>query len=402
MSGGMSGGTRSGGILSGLKVFDASAGAVGPWAGTLLGELGAEVIKLEGPQGDFLRNIMPTQGGLSAPYISMNLAKHGLVLDMKQAEARQAAQRLIAEADIFIENFRPGVADRIGLGWDELSALNPRLVYASASGFGWSGPLVKVGATDPHIQAFTGSTSVNGERGAPRQRVRWYGHFDVNTSMCIVQGVLAALIDRERTGKGRLVRITMVEAALALQRVRLAEHLAGGTPQPMGSATTYLAPDRMFRALDGFVAVSVTSPAQWQGFCAAIEQPGLTDDPRFLANADRVAHRDELDAILDPIFASRSIGHWVRTMAKAGVPCAKPTSFDDFRYHQHYRDNEMLVDVPAPTTGKMTVPGVPWQFMRHPGRVFRAARPGEHTEAILAHGWDGLAAPNGPDAGEPR
>ena len=381
-------GAQARGILRGLRVVDASMGAVGPWAGSLLGEMGADVVKLESPQGDFIRNIMPTQGGLSTTYIAMNVCKSGLVLDLKEKTQREQAQALIDGADIFIENFRPGVADRIGLGFAELSARNPRLVYASASGFGWSGPLVTVGATDPHIQAFTGSTSVNGEEGAPRQRVRWYGHFDVNTSMCIVQGVLSALIDRERTGRGRLVRITMVEAALALQRVRLAEHLAGGAPRPMGSATTYLVPDRMFRALDGFVAVSATSQAQWQGFCRAIGQPALGDDPAFAGNADRIANRKALDAVLDPIFATRSVAHWVRVMEREGVPAAKPAIYEDFRHHQHYRENGMLVDVDAPTAGSMTLSGVPWQFSRHPGAVTRAPRPGEHTDEILAHGWD--------------
>lgn len=377
----------SGGILQGVHVFDASMGAVGPWAGALLGQLGADVIKLESPAGDFLRNVMPTQGGLSVPYMSMNVNKRGLVLDLKDPSERKEAQKLVAGADVFLENFRPGVAERIGLGWEELSGINPRLIYASASGFGWSGPLVKIGATDPHIQAFSGSTSVNGAPGAPRQRVRWYGGFDVNTSMCIVQGVLAALLERERTGKGVLVRTTMVEAGLALQRVRLAEHLAGGNPRPMGSGTTYLVPDRMFKALDGFVAVSVTSQDQWKGFCTAMEREDLTDDPRFGSNPQRIENRDVLDAILDPIFASRSIGHWLLTMARCDVPCAKPTCFDDFRYHMHYRQNEFMVDVDAATTGRMSMAGVPWRFARHPGAVTRPPLPGEHSEHIRAHGW---------------
>jgi formyl-CoA transferase len=375
------------GTLAGIRVVDASMGAVGPWAGTLLGQLGADVIKLEPPQGDFIRNIKPTQGGLSTTYISSNVNKRGIVLDLKETEPRKEAQRLIATADVFIENFRPGVADRIGLGWKELSAANKRLVYGSASGFGWSGPLVAVGATDPHIQAFTGSTSVNGEVGAPRQRLRWYGGFDVNTSMCLTQGILAALIERERTGAGRLVRVTMVEAALALQRVRLAEHFAGGKPRPMGSATTYLVPDRMFRALDGFVAVSATTEKQWRAFCEAIERRELADDASFATNAARIENRDELDRILEPVFASRSIGHWVRMMARHRVPCAKPTCFDDFRYHEHYRANDMLVEVDAPTTGQMTLAGVPWQFKRRPGEVTRAPLPGEHTEQVRAQAW---------------
>jgi crotonobetainyl-CoA:carnitine CoA-transferase CaiB-like acyl-CoA transferase len=377
----------TGGPLHGLRVVDASAGAVGPWAGALLGQLGAAVVKLESPQGDFIRNIMPTQGGLATTYMAMNVNKLGLVLDLKEPSDRQEAHRLIAGADVFVENFRPGVADRIGLGYQELSRDNPRLVYVSASGFGWSGPLVTVGATDPHIQAFTGSTSVNGLPGAPRQRIRWYGHFDVNTSLCMVQGALAALIERQRTGKGRPVRVTMVEAAMALQRVRLAEHLSGGKPQPMGTATTYLVPDRMFRALDGFVAVSATSEAQWRGFCRAIEQPELANDPGFDSNARRIENRVALDALLEPVFAARSIGHWLRTMRKHGVPVAKPTCYDDFRHHAHYLENRMLVEIGCPTGGTISLAGVPWHFQRNPVSVTAPPRPGQHSAVIRAKGW---------------
>ena len=202
-------------------------GAVGPWAGVLLGQLGADVIKLELPQGDFIRVVMPAKRGLGTTYISMNFNKSGLVLDLKKPEDRAKAHELAAEADVFIENFRPGVADRIGVGYAELSKLNPRLIYASASGFGPKGPMVKIGATDPHLQPFTGSCSVNGEAGGKMQSWRWYGHFDCTTAMCITEGVLSALLERETTGRGKLIQVTMIEAAMALQRVRISEHLAG-------------------------------------------------------------------------------------------------------------------------------------------------------------------------------
>jgi len=375
------------GPLAGLRVIDASMGAVGPWAGALLGQLGADVVKVESPQGDFIRGVMPRTNGFPTTYVAMNVNKRGVILDMKRDDQRDSVQALIAGADIFLENFRPGVADRIGLGYAELSERNPRLVYASACGYGRTGPLVGVGATDPHVQAFSGSTSVNGEEGAPRQRVRWYGHFDCNTSLCIVQGVLAALLERETTGRGRLVLVSMVEAAMALQRVRLAEHLAGGEPRPMGSATTYLVPDQMFSALDGPVAVSATSQAQWRGFYKALGLFELADDPRFIDNAARVANRVALIELVAPVFATRSIGHWLLNMAREGVPCAKPTCFDDFRHHAHYRDNGMLVDVDTEHFGVMTLSGPPWRFANSDVGVRRGPKPGEHTQEILANGW---------------
>lgn len=380
----------SSGPLKGVRLVDASAGAVGPWAGMLLGQLGATVIKLEAPSGDFIRAIMPAQNGLSTTYMSMNPNKRGLTLDMKDKGQRAEAHALIAGADMFLENFRPGVTDRIGLGWAELSRLNPRLIYLSASGFGWSGPMVEVGATDPHIQAFSGSTSVNGIEGSQRQRVRMYGGFDMNTGLCIVQGALAALLERETSGKGRLVRITMIEAAMAMQRVRLAEHFSGGRPRPMGTAITYLAPDRMFQALDGMVSVSATSEAQWQGFCRALDRAELAADVRFASNALRVQNRKALDELLDPIFAARSIGHWLREMARHGVPAAKPTSFDEYRHNVHYLENRMLGQVACPTGGTFTLGGTPWQFQRNPVAVTRPPLPGEHSDAIRAGGWAAL------------
>jgi crotonobetainyl-CoA:carnitine CoA-transferase CaiB-like acyl-CoA transferase len=375
------------GPLSGLRVFDASMGAVGPWAGSLLGQMGAEVLKVESPQGDFIRAIRPLQKGQPTTYLSLNVSKRGVQLDMKDDAQRSQAHDLIAGADIFIENFRPGVAERIGLGWQKLSALNPRLIYASACGYGRSGPMVGIGATDPHVQAFCGSTSINGQEGSTLQRTRWYGHFDINTSMCIVQGVLAALLERDCTGKGRLVLVSMIEAAMALQRVRLAEFLAGGNPRPMGSATTYVVPDQIFKAADGFVAISATSQAQWQGLCKALERPDLADNRDFADNRARVANREALVAEIGAVIATRSIGHWLLVMARHDVPCAKPTSFDDFRYHQQYRENGMVTELDTGHIGAMTLAGTPWAFRDNPAEVRRPPLQGEHTDGVLANGW---------------
>ena len=238
---------------------------------------------------------MPAKRGLGTTYISMNFNKSGLVLDLKKPEDRARAHGLAAEADIFIENFRPGVADRIGVGYAELSKLNPRLVYASASGFGPKGPMVKIGATDPHLQPFTGSCSVNGEAGGKMQSWRWYGHFDCTTAMCITEGVLSALIERETTGRGKLIQVTMIEAAMALQRVRMSEHLAGQTPKPMGSASAIWCPTRHSRPRTGRSPSRRARAASGSALCEALGRPALADDPRFARNPDRVKNRDGAD-----------------------------------------------------------------------------------------------------------
>jgi len=380
------------GPLAGIRVLDASMGAVGPWAGVLLGQLGADVIKLESPQGDFIRVVMPAKRGLGTTYISMNFNKSGLVLDLKKPEDRAKAHALAAEADIFIENFRPGVADRIGVGYAELSKLNPRLVYASASGFGPKGPMVKIGATDPHLQPFTGSCSVNGEAGGRMQSWRWYGHFDCTTAMCITEGVLSALIERETTGRGKLIQVTMIEAAMALQRVRISEHLAGMTPKPMGSAVSYLVPDQAFDTKDRPLAVTASSRREWRALCQALGHPALADDPRFARNPDRVKNREILIPILQEIFARSSAGFWLDRLQRARVPAALFTSFDEFRHNRHYLENEMLTTFETKEWGRLTVAGVPWRFEKTPGALRPGTPPGGKTSEILAHGWAAAGA----------
>ncbi|HWK68295.1 MAG TPA: CoA transferase [Rhizobiaceae bacterium] len=375
------------GPLAGLRVLDASMGAVGPWAGVLLGQLGADVVKLESPQGDFIRNITPRKKGLSTTYISMNFNKRGIVLDLKREEERETVHKLAAQADVFIENFRPGVADRIGVGYAQLSAINPRLIYASASGFGRKGPMVGIGATDPHLQPFTGSCSVNGTLGGKLQRWRWYGHFDCTTAMCIAQGVLSALLERNRTGKGKLVEITMIEAALTLQRVRLAEHLSGATPVPMGSAITYLVPDQAFQTEDIPLAVTASSCREWRALCQAIGRPELTDDARFARNPDRIRNREALLEILDAVFAKRPAQYWLDVLRRAKVPCALFTSYDEFRHNVHYLENEMLTTFRTEDWGAIDMAGVPWRFDRTPAELRPGTQPGAHTTAFAGGDW---------------
>ncbi len=374
------------GPLKGLKVIDASQGAVGPWAGSLLGQLGADVLKLEAPSGDFIRAIMPAKRGLSTTYIASNSSKRGVTLDLKLKDERAQAHALVAKADVFIENFRPGVADRIGIGYAELAAINPRLIYASASGFGPIGPMVPMGATDPHIQAFTGSCSVNGEPGGLRQRIRWYGQFDCNTSIHIVQSILAALFEREQSGRGQYLEITMVEAALDLQRVRISEHLAGGQPVPMGSATTYLVPDQAFKTQDRPIAVSATSPRQWRSLCAAIGRSELAGDSRFARNPQRVENREQLIPILEAVFRERPMQYWLEQLHRANVPCAAFTSFDEFRWNVHYIENGM-VRMHNTVWGTLCLCDPPWTFTRTPATITPAAQPGEHTREIIDGGW---------------
>lgn len=243
--------------------------------------------------------------------------------------------------------------------------------------------MVGIGATDPHIQAFTGGASVNGSPGGLRQRWRWYGHFDCTTAMCITEAVLAALYHREVSGKGQLIRTTMVEAGLALQRVRIAELLSGGSPRPMGSATTYLVPDQAFETQDKPIALSVTSRRQWDHFCQAIGNVALRDDPRFSTNPRRVEHRDTLIPLLQEALRTRPAAYWLQVFAKWNIPCATFTSFDEFRYHTHYLENDMVRRLATRDWGWLTVGGVPWAFSKTPGSI-RPGSPRANTPKNLA------------------
>jgi crotonobetainyl-CoA:carnitine CoA-transferase CaiB-like acyl-CoA transferase len=378
------------GPLSGLKVLDACVAAVGPWAGSILGQLGADVVKLEPPDGDLIRNVMPELDGLSTTYLGMNQCKRGIQLDAKVPGQLKVIHKLASQADVFLQNFRAGVAERIGLGYAELARDNPRLIYAAASGYGWTGPLAAIGATDPHIQALSGSTCVNGIEGGLRERWRLYGHFDLTTSLCIVEAVLAGLHQRDLTGKGARLEITMVEAALALQRARVAEHLAGGKPRPMGSAITYLVPDQAFGTQDRRpVAVTAESPRQWRRLCAAIGKPELADDPRFRTNPVRVANRDVLIPLLEITFRTRPSLYWLKVLREARVPCATFTGFSEFRHNEHYLANGWLVGNET-RRGPQTVGGLPWRFSHSPAHLRRGPEPGEHDALFRDGDWPPL------------
>ena len=281
------------GPLSGLRVVDVSIMAAGPWIGSLLGELGAEVIKVEPPAGDGTRWVEPLQHGMGTNYMCLNVNKRGIVLDFKNPDDRNTALDLVATADIFIQNFRGGVIDRLGLGYAAVVARNPRIIYCSVSGFGETGPLGKEACADFIMQAYSGFARLNGEPGEELEAFRFTGFIDLTTSIVATEGILAALVDRENTGKGQKLEVSMLQAALEMQFPRIAEMLGSGeAPRPKGSASFNLAPDRAYATLDGEIFVTVHTPTEWQGFCAAIERSDLAVDVRFAGNSQRVANRD--------------------------------------------------------------------------------------------------------------
>ncbi len=378
-------GPAVGGPLAGIRVLDVSIMAAGPWTGALLGMLGAEVIKVEPPAGDGTRWVMPTQKGMGTNFISMNVNKKNMTLDLKNAEGRATALALLGTCDVFVQNFRGGVIERLKLDYESVRADNPKLVYCSISGFGETGPLSKAGCADPIMQAFSGFARSNGAPGDAVEAFRFTGFVDLTTAAVAAESILAALLQREQTGAGQKVEVSMLEAALEIQFTRIAELLGAGlTPVARGSASPALAPDRAYAVLDRYVFVTVHNEREWQGFCAAIEQPALAADPRFVINLLRVRNRDALDAVLEPILRARPAIWWLRVFARNGVAAGLAYDFETFRNHAQILENDMIARLDTPHWGAISVGGLPWHFSRTPCAVRAPAQPGENTGEILA------------------
>lgn len=372
------------GPLAGLRVLDVSIMAAGPWTGALLGMLGAEVIKVEPPTGDGTRWALPTQSGMGTNFIAMNVNKKDITLDLKTDSGRGHAVELARGADILVQNFRVGVMERLGLGFEQLRASNPRLIYCSISGFGEEGPLRHAGCSDPIMQAYSGFARLNGAHGESLDAFRFTGFVDLSTAAVAVEAILAALNDRERDGKGQEVRVSMVEAALEMQCTRVAEWLgAGELAIPRGSEAAAFAPDRAYQAADHEIFVSVQRASEWTGFCEALGMPELAGDARFATNVARVRNRAGLDHIVEPVILKKPAIWWLRVLERNGVACGLAHNFEMFRHHQQIVANDMIAPLDTPW-GKVTVAGTPWHFSQTQCVVTPAPQPGEHTAAVLA------------------
>jgi crotonobetainyl-CoA:carnitine CoA-transferase CaiB-like acyl-CoA transferase len=363
--------------------MDVSIIAAGPWVGALLAELGAEVIKVEPPAGDGTRWQPPQQGGMGAVYQAMNVGKRDMMLDFKDPEGYRLGLELMKTSDVFLHNFRGDAIERLGFGYETLREISPRIVYCAVSGYGEVGPLAKEGSQDFIVQAASGFVRLNGAPGDELEQFRFTGFLDLAGASLGVQGILAALMERERTGLGQKVSVSMLEAALEMQSTRLMEFFATGeNPRPMGSETPGVVPDRAFRAQDVDVFVSAQTRSQWMGFCDALDMPELATDVRFALNRDRVRNRAELNAILEPIFATRPALWWMRVLERHGVACGLAHNFEINRYHAQVRENGMMAELDTPW-GHVVLGGIPWHFSRTVCEVKQPPVPGEATEPIV-------------------
>jgi crotonobetainyl-CoA:carnitine CoA-transferase CaiB-like acyl-CoA transferase len=372
------------GALDHLLVLDLTSHLSGPYCAMLLADHGAEVIKIEPPTGDSARNMPPFVNGESAPFMTWNRNKRSVVMDLKQPPDQEALFRLIDRADVLVENYRPGVLARLGFGWDVLHARNPRLILASISGFGQTGPYAKRGGFDLITQAMSGLMSTNGPADGPPHRLP-IAISDVTAGMFLAFGVLAAIEARHRTGLGQHVETSLLEAATSLAVYESAHYFATGTrPERIGQAHRGSSPYQCFQTADGFITFGASQQKFFVQLCEIVGLPHLVEDKRFATNALRVAHNDELVALLAEPLHTRPSAHWLAALEACGIPAGPVLHYDEVLTDPHILARDMVARTDHPVTGPFHTLGVTVKLSDTPGSVrLPAPRLGEHTDEVL-------------------
>ena len=372
--------------LTGLRVIDLTSNLSGPYCAMILADQGADVIKVENPAGgDDMRRTPPFVGGESAPFMLWNRNKRSVVLDLKSPEGKEACRRLARSADVLIENFRPGVAERLGLGYEALSAENPRLVYCSISGFGQTGPYRGRGGFDLITQAMSGLAAINGPVDGPPMRLP-IAISDVSAGMFGAIGVLTALAAREKTGRGQQVDVSLLESAVSLGVYEAASYFATGeVPKKLGQAHRGSAPYQILETQDGWIALGASSQNLWTKTLKVLGCEELADDPRFREKADRVRNNDVLVALLQERFRQHPTAYWFERLDAEGIPAGPVMDHGQVFADPQIAARGMVAEVEHPTAGRTRTLGVTVKLSDTPGAVRRAApRLGEHTEEVLA------------------
>jgi len=376
----------SAGALGAFRVIELGMYGSAPICSMLLADFGADVIKVEPPEGDFYRQLPPFEQGESHYFMSVNRNKRSVVLDLKTDSGRQALGKLIASADVLVENFRPGVLTRLGFGYEQCAQLNPALVYCSISGFGQTGPQREEPGLDLIVQGYSGMMLSSGEDNQAPFKIA-PAVPDVMGGQSAAYAILAALLARERSGLGQFVDISLLDTSIfSMQLVYLPQWLGSGeSPARNGSGHPSMVPMQAFRAGDGrwFNLVGNTD-RMWSAACKAMGRDDLSVDPRFATNAGRTANRRELLGILEPLFATRSAHDWVELFKEAGIPCGPVNDLAQAMATPQVKAREMLVDMPHPRLGHVKTIGIAPKLTATPGTLRRHAPGlGEHTEEVL-------------------
>ena len=374
------------GPFEGIRVLDLSQAATGPYCTMLLGDLGAEVIKVERPErGDDTRQWGPPFiEGESAYFLSLNRNKKSLSLNLKHPEGLKIALELARRSDVFVENFRPDTLERLGLGYQALSAMNPRLIYCSISAFGPTGPYRNYPGYDVIISALGGLMGITGEKDRPPCKVG-VAVTDVSTGIMAQGAISAALYAREKTGKGQRIDLSLLETQVSVLINQASNYLlAGIIPQRAGSHHPSIVPYQAFKAKDIYVTVGAGNDELFRKLCNVLDIPELAEDTRFKTNPDRVKHRDALEEILQERLKTKTAAEWFQILSSAGVPCGPVNTLDRVFQDPQVLHRKMVEEIDHPRAGRIRLVGLPVKFTDTPAEI-RTPPPvlGEHTQEVL-------------------
>jgi len=372
--------------LTGIRIVDLTRVVAGPFCTMMLGDMGAEVLKIEEPRhGDDSRAWAPFIEGTGSFFLALNRSKKSVALDLKTPDGAEALTRLIETADVLIENFRPGSLAELGFDYASVSALNPRLIYCSISGYGQSGPSSQLPGYDAVLQGEAGIMDMTGFQGGEPTRVG-VAITDYLAGLYATQGILLALNDRHTSGLGQHVDISLFEAMLSVMRLPMSVLLATGqTPTRVGNDHLNIAPYQPLRARDGLIIVAVANPALWVRFCDAMERPEWRDDPRFKTNTDRVANRDVLKAAIEVAFQELTVDELTRRFQAKNVPCGRVRSISEALEHPQVGPREIVMAQQHPQIGTVETLAPVVRLSRTPADVsLPPPGLGEHTREVLA------------------
>ena len=371
--------------LAGVRVLDLTRVLAGPFASMMLGDMGADVIKVEETgKGDDTRKWPPFVGGEASYFMSVNRSKRSLTLNLKAPAGVAILKRLAAKSDVLLENFRTGTMEKLGLGYATLRRLNPKLIYCAISGFGESGPQAGRGGYDLVVQGESGLMDITGFPDGPPVKVGT-SVADLVSGMAAAHGITLALLARARTKRGQKVEISMLDVMASLLTYQAGLYfVTGQRPSRRGNAHPSIVPYEVFKAADAYLTLGVANNGLWKQCCAALERPDLVTHERFDTEAKRVEHRAELVPLLNEIFGTRGVDEWLKRLEAVGVPAGRINTVAEVCESEHLKARGMIVTLPHPTAEQVTVLGVPIRLHATPGAA-DGPPPllGQHTEEIL-------------------
>ncbi|MFD1706258.1 CaiB/BaiF CoA transferase family protein [Siminovitchia sediminis] len=373
------------GALKGIRVVDVSQVMAGPYCSMLLADMGADVIKIEPPSGENTRRWPPHIDGQSAAFMAINRNKRSMTINLKSREGREVFYKLIETADILVENYRPGVSKRLGVDYETLSKINPRLIYCSISGFGQFGPYSSRGGYDLIAQGMTGIMSVTGERGGNPVKCG-LPITDLGVALFSVYGILSALYSREHTSEGQYIDASLFDTGLALSVWESTQYwVSGETPMPTGSGHRLSAPYQAFKASDGYFTVGADTPHHWPEFCRIIGRPEFLDDERFKDDPSRIKYLDVFVDLIEEKTSEHPRSYWLEKFEEVGIPAGPINTYPESLNDPHTFARQMVEEVEHPVAGKIKALGIPVKLSKTPGKINKAAPVlGEHNEEILA------------------